>query len=295
MSSSPSQAPKTPQEQLQAMETPRIKWGTIGTIAGAFALLWLVTLMSAPSMPTWAGYTMYGVMAALTLAGIGFGIYVWRMTRKQAAMMEILKGAVDAPGRKEALARLEAGDPKDAMNALARAQLVAQDDRQKAIEILEGVDLAKAPVTVQDDLRANLAMLYLSYNKVREARSLADDIRLDRAGQAKAKAMYAAIIAEAFARTTKAEDAKKLLETYRDDDPEYGEMRVLLLRSQVFTYFATKNRGLARKAMDKLASVDPNHLGAFMQAGNPEMSKMVREVLSQAGVMPKQQMKVRMR
>ena len=94
-------------------------------------------------------------------------------------------------------------------------------------------------------------------------------------------------------KETKADEAKKLLETYSADDPEYGEVAFVLLRAQVYTYLATKNRGLMRKAMMKIAERDPNQLGPFMQKGSsPVLLAAVREVLTQAGFATREKTKV---
>jgi hypothetical protein len=108
--------------------------------------------------------------------------------------------------------------------------------------------------------------------------------------------MYAAVSAEAFARTGKPDEAKKLLETYDADDKEYGEVRAMLLRAQVYTYLATKNRGLSEQAMRKLAKEDPNMLAPFLQKGaRPELQQMAQKALRGAGFAPKPKMKIQRR
>lgn len=280
----PSQAPKTAAEALAKMERPQVKWQVIAQIGGAFAILWVTAFMLHP----YVGYWGVGVVGVLTLVAAGFGVYIYRWTRKSQAIVDIMKGATDADGRKLALEQLASGDPKDALNALARAQILAQTDPNAAMHVLESIDLVKAPAMVQDDVRSQLGLLYLRVNRVRDARALADEIRLDRQSNSKAKAMYAAIVAESFARTGKVDEAAKLLETYRAEDPEYGEIAALLLRAQVFTYITLKKRGLARKAMENMAAIEPNLLGAFVQKGSaPELSKLAKEVLASAGAIPR--------
>jgi hypothetical protein len=149
---------------------------------------------------------------------------------------------------------------------------------------------------VQDDVRANLAMFYLMTGRARDARELANEIRLDRQPQAKAKAMYAAVVAESFARTGGAEEARKLLETYDPQDKEFGQVSGMLLRAQVYTYTATKKRGRARTAMEQLLEIDPNMVAAFVQKGTrPELSRLAKQVLAGAGALPKPKMRVRTR
>lgn len=279
---------RDPNEALQALESPAVRWKVILQIGAVFVAMWAVAV----GLIGYVGYWGVGLMGVLTLVAAGFGLYIWRLTRKSKGIVDILKTATDAEGRKVALERLRAEDKGDAMNALAQAQLVAQERPAEAMKILEGVDLKKAPAVVQDDVRANLGLLYLMHNRAKDARALADDIRLDRQPQAKAKAMYAAVMAESFARTGKPEEAAKLLETFSADDASYGEVRPMLLRAQVFTFMAVKKRGLARGAMEKLAGVDPNMVAAFaMKASNPELTKMAKELLVSSGAIPRQKMK----
>jgi hypothetical protein len=241
----------------------------------------------------WVGIWGIVFMGVLTVAAIGFGLYLWRMTSRQRAILDIMKGATDAEGRQRAIEALGgAGAGGDAMKAVAQAQLLAATDPAEAQKVLEGIDLKKAPMVVQDEVRAQLALLYLRNNRVREARALADEMRLDRQPQPKAKAFYAAIMAESFSRTGKADEAKKLLETYPDSDPAYQEVRPMLLRAQVFTYFQLKKRGMAKRAMDTLAEVEPGMLAAFMMKGtSPEIIALARQTLTSAGFAPKVKIK----
>lgn len=289
----PAPARPDPQAALANLERPTMNWKVVGQIGLAFVILWVLAAMIEPWIGIW-GFVVAGV---LTLAAIGFGIYLWRLTRKSAAIVDILKTAQGAEGRRAALEQLRAQGSKggsDALNALAQSQLAAQDDPQEAIRILEAIDLPKAPGVVQDDVRANLALLYLVTGRAKDARKLADEIHLDRQPQAKSKAMYAAVIAEARARTGDPAEGLKLLETYKADDPAYVEVRPVLLRAQVYTYIGAKKRGLAQKAMDDLVLTDPNMLGAFLQKGaHPEIAKMARAALGRSGMIPKPKMRLR--
>jgi tetratricopeptide (TPR) repeat protein len=286
--------PKDPSKAFEAIEKPTIRWRTIGIVALAFAVLWATSFMiQSYSQGEWWGWISVGVVGALTIAAIGFGIYIWRLTQRSRGIVDILSQATDAEGRKRAIEQLEKADSKDAMAALARAQLVAREQPAEAMRILESIDVAKAPAVVQDDVRANLAFLYLMQNRTKDARPLADQIRLDRQPNPKAKAMYAAVSAEAFARTGRPDEAKKLLETYKADDPEYGEVQGVLLRAQVYTYLATKNRGLAQQAMIKLAEIDPNMLAPFVaKNARPELQELAKKALKGAGLAPKTKMKM---
>lgn len=288
-------APKNSGEALEQLEQPQMKWKTLGLIGLALAVVWIIAGMLTPSI----GYWGVGVAAVLTAVALGFLFWVWRLTRKSADIAAILQSATDKEGRLAALEQLRARQSpggKDALNAIAQAQLVAQENPAEAIQILEGVDLKKAPALVQDDVRANLAMLYLMSGRAKDARELADEIRLDRQPQAQAKAMYAAVVSEAFARTGKAEEALKLLETFDPSSPEYGKVSAMLLRAQVYTYVASKKLGRAREAMEGLLEHDPNMVAAFVQRGTrPELSRLAKQVLAGAGAMPKPKMRVRTR
>jgi hypothetical protein len=280
--------PKDPAEALAQIETPQIKWTLIAQIAGGLAVLWVTAFMAVP----WVSYFGVGVVGLITLAAIGFGIYIWRLTARQRTILNIMKSATDDEGRKRALVELGQGGDSDAMMAVAKAQLLAASDPGEAQRVLEALDIKKAPMVVQDEVRAQLALLYLRGHKVREARALADEMRLDRQPQPKAKAFYAAIMAESFTRTGNADEAKKLLDTYLADDPAFSEVRPMLLRAQVFCYFQLKKRGLAKKAMDALAEIEPGMVAAFMQKGTPpEIIALARQTLAQAGFGPKMKIK----
>jgi hypothetical protein len=270
-------------EALAQQETPRVKWKVVAQIGGALAVLWVTSFVVKP----FVGYWAVGVVGVLTLVVLGFGVYVWRMTARSAAILDIMKGATDEGGRQRALEQLAEGADGDVMKAIARAQILAQTEPLEAQRVLESIDLKKTPAMLQDDVRAQLAMLYLRHNKVQPARELVDGVRLDRRPDPKSKALYAAISAEAFARTGDPEKARTLLETYDPSDTAYGEARVMLLRAQVYACVALKKRGLARKALDDLAAIEPNLLGAFLVkgGGSPELAKLVREALAATGAL----------
>jgi tetratricopeptide (TPR) repeat protein len=280
-------------EAASQLEMPRIKWSIVGAIALGFAVLWVTALM----MMSAIGYWGVGAMGVLTLLAIGLGLYVFRMTSKQREILQIMKGAQGVEGRREAIERLAADGDKDALKAIARAQLLAQEDPNAALLVLESINIEKAPAMVQDEVRSQRAMMYCFMNRVKEARPLVDDIKLERQPDRKVKAKYAATIAETYARTGNPDGAKKLLDEYKADDPAYAnEVGPLLYRAQVYTYSLTKNRGLARKALDALIQMDPNMVAPFVQKNaKPELQKLAMEALGAAGLAPRPQMKMRMK
>jgi hypothetical protein len=265
-------------EALAGQETPSVKWKVVAQIAAAFAVLWVTAFITVPFI----GYWGVGVVGVLTLVAIGFGIYVFRMTRKSAAILDIMKGATDEAGRARALEALAEGGGGDAMKVLARAQLLAQTDPNEAQRVLEELDINKVPTVVQDDVRGQLAMLYLRNNRVNEARALTDGIRLDRRPDPRSKGLYAAVMAEALARSGAPEEARKLLETYPPAEAAGDEVRVMLLRAQVFTFMAQKKRGLAKQALDAMAQIEPGLLGGFVYKGaSPELVALAKQSLTQ--------------
>lgn len=280
-------------EAASQVETPRIKWKIVGTVVAAFLVLWITAAMMYPVISYW-GLVVVGV---LTVAALGLAFYVWRLTSKQKDILDIMRTAQGEGGRREAIERLAAGADKDAMKALARAQLLAQEDPQKSLEALEAIDIEKAPALVRDEVRSQRAMMYLFLNRPKDARPLVDEIKLERQPDAKAKAKYAATIAEAFARTGNPDEAKKLMTEYKADDPQWSaEVGPLLWRAQVYTYMGTKNRGLAKKALDALIAVDPNMVAPFVQKNvNPDLQKLAMQALGDAGLAPRAQMKTRMK
>ena len=268
----------------QALEAPKFKWNVVYMIAGVVAVLWVFAVLLIP----YVGYWGLGVTGIGTAAVIGFGIWLWNMIRKQGRLAELLNQAgTTEEGRQAAIMQLAAEDKGDGMNAMARAQLVARDDPKEAIKIMEAINIDKAQALIQDDIRANLAYLYLATGRVKDARPVTDKIKYEAGPTAKQKAMYAAVVAESKARTGDPQDAKRIIDAVNIADAEIAELLPMIHRAQVFTYLGTKNRGLAKRAMTALVLIDPNHLATFMMARaitpeQIEMQKMAKEVLTEA-------------
>ncbi|MEM6957128.1 MAG: hypothetical protein AAF411_05075 [Myxococcota bacterium] len=279
-------------EALAQLEQPKMKWKVVAQIAVGFIILWVIAGMLSPYLGIW-GFVGAGV---LTLIALGFAFYIWRMTKKSSNIMGILKGATDEEGRKRAIEALQSQGDGDAMAKLAEAQLVAQEDPKAAMEVLESIDIPKAPKLVQNDVRAQLGLMYLIHGRAKDARALADAITLEAQPQPKQKAMYAAVMCEAWARTGKADEAAKLLSDYDPEDPAYDDMQALLYRAQIFVSLKKKKKGRARTAMMRLARIDANQLGAFLQKGtHPEVKRLAMEVLQKEGYAPKQRVQFRTR
>jgi hypothetical protein len=247
-------------------------------LGGALVLLWITAFASGSKI-------VVGIAVVLTLAVGGLLLWVWRWVQKQRNVLEIIKeGASSKEGRAAAIAKLDAQDAKgtDVVSQLAKAQLVAQDDPDGALEILERIDIAKAPAPIQDEVRAMRAQLYLVKDRPRDARELADQITIANASEAQQRGMLAAVVAETWARTGKVKEAVDLLATIDPDDGDFEKVRVPLLMARVFTAFADGKKDKAKKDMRALMDENINYLGRFANPKakiHPELQKLAREVL----------------
>jgi hypothetical protein len=257
---------------------PGFQVRNLAIIGGVVAILWLTALASGSKI-------FIGIVAVLTVAIVGLLGYVYQWARKQRAMMALLQTASISPEkRKEVLAKLSAEKDadKDVMNQLARAQLEAQEDPDKALATLEGIDMKKVPAPLADEVRAARAQLYLVMGRPQDARPLADEIKPSNAQQPEARGALAAIVAESWARTGKHKEALDLLGTIKPEDPDYGQARVPLLFARIFAAFAAGQREQVRRDMGALAKQDVNLLGRFLMPkakAHPELQKIAREVL----------------
>jgi hypothetical protein len=124
MAKKPKVQRRDPNQALSEMERPQVRWKVVGMVGLGFVAFWALAIGLIP----WTGYIGVGIAGVLTLAALGFGLYMWRLTKKSQGIVDILKTATDAEGRKAALEKLDAKVEKgDAMAALAKAQLVAQE------------------------------------------------------------------------------------------------------------------------------------------------------------------------
>jgi hypothetical protein len=250
----------------------------LAILGGALLFLWITAFASGSKV-------VVGVAVVVTLAAGGLLLWVWNWVRKQKNVLDIIKeGAGTKEGRAAAIAKLDAQDAggKDVISQLAKAQLVAQDDPDGALEILERIDIAKAPAPIQDEVRAMRAQLYLVKDRVRDARELADQITIANASEAASRGMLAAVVAEAWARTGKVKEAVDLLETIDPDHKDFERVRVPLLMARVFALFADGKKDRVRKDLRALMEDNFNYLGRFANPKakvHPELQKLAREML----------------
>ena len=267
-------APEAPQPPPGGI--PRKTWLWIGGVAlvvWAFAIntgsMWLLI-----------------VVGALTLVLIGFIVYALRTIRKHKGTMSLLQGAIASPeARKEALQKLSEGkDAGTPTNVFARAQLLATEDPQGALELLATIELRNYPPAMQDDVSLLRTQLHLRLGRTQDARKAADQMNLDNPQRKEIRPLAASLVAEAWARTGKPKEALALLDTIEVPKKD-GEQIALQIRvARIFARFAANQRGPARSELAALADEDPNQLGRFVLPQfrvHPELQKLARSVFEQ--------------
>ncbi len=252
-------------------------WVVGGLIAGFF------------QQSTVTFWVALGLPAAVTIAAAGLIIWALRQAKKAKGVASILSKVESAEDRKAALEELEGSvKKKDTAAIFAKAQLELQDDPQKALATLESINLDKVLAPVADEARAQRAMIHLMLGQASQARQLVDNIDLKRHQDAKTRAMMAAVIGEAWARTGQAKRAMETLEVFNPEDEEYEQLRPQLYRAMAFANAYTSNTKGMRRALRKLAQLDARLLGAFVvKKTHPLLQKEAKKLLEQSGQMPR--------
>jgi hypothetical protein len=227
-----------------------------------------------------------GLPAVLTVAAavlLGWGL---RQARKAQGVAGILSRATTKDDRQAALAELEAKyKGSDPTAIFARSQLLLQDgEPRKALAALETINLSKVMANVADEARGQRAMIHLMLDEVPPARDLADGIQLSRHQDAKSRAMLAAIVAEAWARSGQAKRAADTLSVFDPDDAELAQLRPQLFRAQAYAFAHTDDLKSARRALRRLADQEPRLLGSFLgRKTHPLLQKEAKKLLEQSG------------
>jgi hypothetical protein len=269
--------------------TPAPAEGAAAPAAGGFKKKNLITI-GVVTVLVWAfaiqtgSVILMSIVGALTVVLIGVLIWVFRLLKKQRNLTSLLQGSMSSPeARREAIAKLAEGkDAGDVVNVFARAQLVAADDPAAALKMIESIDPKKVAAQMQDDVAILQSQLYLHFGRPRDARPLADRINVDNPQRKDARTMIVGIVAEAWGRTGKHEQALTLLDTVNIDAEKNVQQKVALLSARVFARFASGKRITAKDDLDALASIDVNHLGKFIMPQykvHPELQKLARTVL----------------
>lgn len=230
-------------------------------------------------------YVSLGIAALVTVVVVGVAVWGLGRAKKAQGVAGILSGVETDDDRRAAISKLDdkfkANDPAA---LFAKAQLQMQDDPRAALETLEQISLSKGMATVHDEARAQRGMIHLMLGEVSKARDLADGIDLGRHQDARSKAMMSAVIAEAWARTGQAKKALRTIEVFNPDDDEFVQLRPQLYRSRVYVYAYNNDVKAMRRALRKLAAIDPRMLGGFVvKKAHPLLQKEVRVLLEQSG------------
>jgi hypothetical protein len=252
--------------------------------------VWLIGLFVASISVSRTVQTVAWVIPlVLTLALLGVLVWVVRQARKARSMAGILQRAGSADERKAALDEIDQTfKKKDPTAIFAKAQLLMQEDPQKALALLETIDLGKVMAPVADEARAQRALIHLMLGEPKAARDLADGIELSRHQDVKVRAMMASVVGEAWARTGQ---AKKGVETLALFDPEDGALEAIrpqLYRARAFAFAYASDIKEMRKALKKLLDVDARLLGGFLvKKTHPLLQKEAKQMLERSGVMPR--------
>ena len=259
--------------------------------AGALvAVVWVVALI----VRHWIGFAVAG---ALTLAGVVGLLWLQRYMKKTQRLGALLKGADTEEGRKAALERLGTDFKKgDTQAIIAKAQLQMQDDPRAALATLEAVNLEKELGPIAGQIRAMRAMIHLTLGETQEARALADKLDLGKQQEPKTRVMFAAVAAEAWARTGLGRKAVDTLDLFNPEAPDMGDMRAQLWRSRAFAYAAVNDsKGIAR-SVKRLADINPHLLGMFVgqKKVHPLLEREAKATVMRLGIVPRKMVRQKM-
>jgi hypothetical protein len=275
-----------PPEDLDPLSPARVK-AVLLRVGVPLLAIWFIGIMLAGfiSSPVvrWLGL---GVPAALTVAALGLMVWVVRQAKKARGVAGILsKAAETKEGRQAALAELETKyKGTDPTAIFARAQLLLQEDPRKALEVLETINLSKVMASVADEARGQRAMIHLMLGEVAPARDLVDGIQLARHQDARSRAMLAAVVAEAWARSGQAKRAVDTLSVINAEDPELAQLKPQILRAQAYAFAHAEDMKGARRALRKLGEQDVRLLGGFVaKKTHPLLQREAKKLLEQSG------------
>jgi hypothetical protein len=274
------QAPVDPfgRAQLRAMG-----WRLGLPVAGVWLVGVLIWGVSHTPTVQWIALGLPGAVTAALLGLVGWALH---QARKAKAVHGILSKVRSAEDREAALGELGT-KKKDATATFAKAQLLMQQDPKKALSVLEELDLNKLMAPMADEARAQRAMIHLMLGEVSKARPLADGIDLSRHQEPKTRAMMAAVVGEAWARTGQAKKALETLKLIDPDDREYEQLKPQLYRALAHAYAHTDDFKGMRRSLKKLLDQDVRLLGGFLgKRTHPVLLKEAKKLVMQSGQVP---------
>lgn len=254
----------------------RKTWITLGVVV---ALAWAFAFYTGSTV-------VMIVVGALTAVLIGVVLWALRTIRKHKSTISLLQGAVASPeARRDALAKLSsAKDASSPTNVFARAQLLATDEPNEALKLLNSIELRSYHPSMQDDVSLLQTQLYLRLGRTADARRTADVMNLDNPQRKEIRPLAATIVAEAWARSGKPKEALALLDTVELPKKDAEQIALQIRVARIFARFAANQRGPARAELAALAADDPNQLGRFVLPQfrvHPELQKLARSVFEQ--------------
>lgn len=300
----PAKKPSPKQAQKEALVAPRPK-ELPGDPLSTANLKKLGVRLGIPVLVLWIGaFILNGpipkiVVGVITVALAGLALWAVRFARRSRAVAEIVRDVDSPEARKQALSRLDTDFKKDDTAAIfAKAQLLMQEDPRQALATLETIKLEKVMAPVADEARIQRAMLHLILGETDEARQLADGVDLSRHKETKTRAMMAAIIGEAWARSGQAKRAVEILETFDPEDDAFAELRPQLLRSRAFAYAWASNTKQMKQTLRRLSQLNPQFLSGFItrkkvpggvspKGIHPLLEKEAFEMVMKSGMIPR--------
>ena len=171
-----------------------------------------------------------------------------------------------------------------------------QEDPKKALTTLESINLDKVMAPVAAQVRAMRAMIHLTLGETAEARQLADALDLGKQQDAKSRAMFATVAAEAWARTGQAKKAVETLELFNPEDPEFAELKPQMWRARAFAYAASNDTKAVSRALKRLADLNPQLLAMFVNTKkvHPLLEREAKQMVMRMGVVPRKMVRQRM-
>ncbi|MBI2372602.1 MAG: hypothetical protein HYV07_01255 [Deltaproteobacteria bacterium] len=258
----------------------------------AFVVIWLLALGFASGLDS--RVPLY-VALVLTISGLGAAFMIRRNVAKSESIGSLLAGEELTDEQRAArMKQLDAqADKGDAGALLAKAQLVMQDRPEEALGILERVDLEKAPKLIALQVRGVRAMLHLSLGDVAAARKLADEIDLSKAPDTKTRGNFAAVVAEAWARSGNPIEAAELLSKYDPNEKELEDVRLQLYRARAFVAAHKQDLKGIKSALKSLSQLSPQLVAMFVaqKRVHPLLQKEAKKALEKSGLMPRAQMR----
>lgn len=252
--------------------------------------VWLICLLIfGVSYSTTTRTVVLVLPAVITVFVAGLILWALRQAKKARGVAGILSQVQSSGDREAALSQLDTSfKKKDPTAIFAKAQLQMQEDPALALQTLERIDLNKVMAPVADEARAQRAMIHLTMGQVSQARQLVDGIELKRHQDPKTRAMMAAVVGEALARSGAAKKARETLQLFNPEDEDFVQVRPQLWRAQAYAYAYTNNSKAMRRALKKLLEQDVRLLGGFLvKRTHPLLQKEAKKLLEQSGQVPR--------